>query len=154
MKFSLLIIFFSHLALSAPVACWTNEINQKTLNPYASEAEYKNDLLNWLNQSSEVNPFMLVRAYQVYVQEKARALTLESDKMSHCYMGCRMRQETNFKTVRYVAWLKEKKDLTDCDPNTHFEVKDFEATILGGALEVPTAADCVTTCRIELPKIL
>ncbi len=154
MKISLLILLISQLSFGAVNACWMSEENPRTKRPYASEIDYKNDLSSWQNLATIVNPFQLIQAYQVYVQEKERSLTLESDKMSHCFIGCQMRQKTNFQTVQYVAWLKELRDLKDCDPRSHFEVKDFEATVLGGRIEAPTAEDCVTTCRVELPKVL
>lgn len=131
-----------------------NEENPKTKKPYTSEVAYNNDLTAWQSLKTSVNPFLLFQAYQIYMQEKERSLTLESDKMSHCYIGCQMRQKTNFQTVQYVAWLKELRDLKDCKLSSHFEVKDFEATVLGGAFEVATAQDCVAICRMELPQIL
>ena len=145
--------FFCNSLFAATDACWKNEINPTTQKTYSSQAEYQNDLAKWNKQSNWVNPIQLARAYQVYVQEKAHSLTLESDKMSHCYIGCRIRQKTDFKTVRYVAWLKEKQDLTDCDPNSHFEIQDFNATILGGVYLVTTAEQCLSTCRQELPRL-
>lgn len=144
----------SQLSFGAGEACWKKEENPKTKRPYASESDYKKDLSNWQRLATIVNPIHLAQAYQVYVQEKERSLTLESDKMSHCFIGCQMRQKTNYQTVYYVAWLKELRDLKDCNPSSHFEVKDFEATILGGGFEVPTANGCVEVCRTELPKIL
>lgn len=151
---SLLLMLISQLSFGAVKACWMNEENPRTKKPYASATEYNSDLSTWQNLVTPVNPLQLILAYHVYLQEKQRSLTLESDKMSHCYFGCRMRQRTNYQTVQYVAWLKELRDLKDCDPSSHFEVKDFEATVLGGGIEAPTAEDCVTTCRLELPKVL
>ncbi len=131
-----------------------NEKNPKTKKFYTSEATYNSDLTAWQNLITPVNPFLLFQAYQIYIQEKERSLTLKSDKMSHCYIGCQIRQKTNFQTVQYVAWLKEFRDLKDCNPRSHFELDDFEATILGGGLEAPTAAGCVALCQMELHQIL
>lgn len=52
-----------------------------------------------------------------------------NDKWLYCYIGCRIAEETNDDTAKYAAWRKEWKDLTDGDPNPHFEEADYDAMI-------------------------
>ena len=153
MRKILFVILLSQAALAAENTCWQHEINAQTQQIYSSEIEYNQDKHNWHTRTSWANPILLLKAYKVYQQEKANSQTLETDKMSHCYMGCRMRQRTDLRTVRYVAWMKEAMDLSDCNPESHFEVADFNATVLGGTFQLPNAASCVQKCRAELPRI-
>lgn len=78
-------------------------------------------------------PWHLVKAYSVYKNEKTQAERMSSDKRAHCYIGCRIAQETNYETADYVGWLKEKRDLSDCNPKTHFDEEDYKATIRGAS---------------------
>lgn len=73
----------------------------------------------------------LLKAKKIVDAEQAYALTLGNDKTAHCYLGCRIGEDVNFETAHFFAWKKEYSDATDCDANTHFDVADYEATIIG-----------------------
>jgi hypothetical protein len=89
-------------------------------------------MLEWI----EIQPPLpamshLRKAKEVIDTEQDYALTLGTDKRAHCYMGCRISEDVNFETAKFAAWQKEYNDATDCDPETHFEVADYDATIDG-----------------------
>ncbi len=127
--------------------CWTKEENPKTLKPYTSQAEWSVDLETWSRkQQPQFNVIQLIKAYGVYKKELPKAQTFPNDKMEHCFIGCRISQETNLKTARYVGWLKEDLDLTDCKLTTHFDPKDFTATLRGAEAGQNKKVKCEDVC--------
>lgn len=99
-------------------------------------------------------PFRLAHAYLIYRDETDNLKRIRNDKVAHCYIGCRIAQDVDVPTVLYVAWLKEKRDLTDCRAKSHFDEADERATILGADLapSAPDAASCLPVCRKALGK--
>lgn len=132
---SVIFYFVSVLAQaqnSQPVACWKTEINYKTNKIYTSEKAYEAHRAYWsaFNKVTP-DPFSLSRAFFVYKSEIKKTEKFSKDKVKHCYLGCRISAETDVPTTQYVAWSKEQDDITDCRVRTHFEIKDYEATVDG-----------------------
>ena len=97
----------------------------------------------------------LMKAYNVYTKEKKIADSLKNDKKAHCYMGCRIAQEVNFKTAEYVGWMKEDQDIRDCKASTHFDEADFVATVKGAEL-AQSALDgkaCFSSCQKSVRRL-
>ena len=148
-------IFLSILVLGAPVwaaDCFLSEINPHTKKIYASEKVYSADIEKWQTKMPE-NPGMpaLVQAYAIYSKEKPAADALKSDKKAHCFIGCRISQELDFKVASYVGWFKEDQDVRDCNKKTHFDPADFIAT-LKGAQAGQSATDakaCLSACTTK-----
>lgn len=86
----------------------------------------------------------LLKAKKIVDAEKDYALSLGTDKTAHCYLGCRVNGEVNFQTAQFLAWQKEHSDATDCNPDTYFDVADYEATLFGAQL---ASNECVNTCK-------
>lgn len=113
-------------------ACWESEINYQTGQVYTSEKTYNDHRAYWSTFNKVTpDPFGLSKAYFVYKAEIKKTEKFSKDKVKHCYMGCRISAETDLPTAKYVAWNKEQDDITDCKVQTHFEVKDYEATVDG-----------------------
>lgn len=74
---------------------------------------------------------LLLKAKKIVDAEQDYALQLGTDKTAHCYLGCRISENVNFETAKFSAWQKEYNDATDCNPNTYFDVSDYDATIVG-----------------------
>lgn len=133
---------------SSDPLCWTKEIDPATNLPYSSHQIWSQDVENWRHQQVPLaNIVSLFKAFTVYQKEKQNTLPFGNDKLSHCYIGCRISQETNSKTAIYVGWLKEERDIKDCNLETHFELGDFEATEKGANLGQNKQIDCGTACR-------
>ncbi len=151
----ILFISFSLSALalaeaSADNACWQNEYNPLTKAVYESDAVYQEQLADWkATEPESAHPLKLMTAYNVYKNEKDKSLSLGNDKMAHCYIGCRIHQKTDARTMTYVGWYKEMQDITDCKKATHFEEEDFLATISGAEVNSSSAAKCVEFCQEE-----
>ena len=113
-------------------ACWENEINYMTSKVYTSETLYNEHRKYWSAfNKSRPDPFFLSKAYFVYKAEIKKTEKFSKDKVKHCYMGCRISAETDLPTAEYIAWNKEQDDITDCKVQTHFEIKDYDATVDG-----------------------
>lgn len=143
------VLFLSLISISSLAnesICWKSEINPTSQKVYTSSSSYQNHLNQWkLNKPKVPNLFYMGLAYMTYEKEKKTSLSLGSDKQAHCYMGCRIAQETNYSTALYVGWYKEHKDLLDCQKPTHFEPLDFEATKLG-AQAATNNINCIEFC--------
>jgi|GEM_PF-1336547 hypothetical protein len=150
------VIIFSFTALLSVQAfavegeCFRSEINPKTQKVYTSEKVYQADIDQWQTRAPE-SPGMaaLMKAYNIFTKEKKIADSLKNDKKAHCYIGCRISQDVNFKTAEYVGWMKEDQDIRDCKAGTHFDELDLIATIKGAEFG-QTAADakaCLTSCQ-------
>lgn len=130
--FFLLILGFSSLAQAQDPLCYQKEKNPVTRQVFQSEDEYNSVREAWAHRHPGTgNPFSLIKAYKIYKNEKTKAERMGTDKLAHCYMGCRISQETSFATADYVGWLKEDRDITDCNVSTHFDEDDYEATRRG-----------------------
>lgn len=139
-----------------PPGAAASQANQKTC--FDSEGFHSYD--EWAAANREwtakrpplPNPVLAYEAMKLVNQERPFALQrFHFDKAMHCYIGCRLAQETNFRTAKFGAWEKERRDLNDCDANSHFELADYEVTVLGAqiGLTVKTATECVTACDRE-----
>jgi hypothetical protein len=151
--FLLIACSFSFAHADGGDVCYKGEINAKTKKVYASYDEWAMDLEEW-TEKEPPRPSMwhLYKAYSVYKEQLPTATKLKKDKVEHCYMGCMIAQATSQDTVRYVAWLKESRDLQDCSKSTHFEEADFIATLLGGQIgaTATTPEECVDACQNPL----
>lgn len=94
-------------------------------------------------------PIDLMRAYSLYKKEKAQAEKLGNDKRAHCFLGCRISQHTDYHTADYVGWLKEDRDISDCNPRSHFDEEDYRATVRGAQIgeSQNEAATCIQACK-------
>lgn len=146
---SLILCFFSvavYAQNNHQAACWKSEINYKTNKVYTSEKPCNAHRVYWSTfNKSTPDPISLSKAYFVYKAEIKKTEKFSKDKVKHCYMGCRISAEIDLPTAEYVAWNKEQDDITDCKLKTHFEVKDYEATV-DGAQHPGTALACEKYC--------
>ncbi len=144
-----LIFICSTQALAAPL-CFQQEYNLPKGQVFASEQEYNDIKVRWQQQDPGFgNPLSLVKAYAIYRQEKDYAQKLGSDKRAHCYLGCRIAQETSYKTADYVGWLKEERDLGDCNLKSRYDEEDYRATVQGAQFgeNQSEASSCVRACK-------
>ncbi|MBL7545738.1 MAG: hypothetical protein JNL11_18100 [Bdellovibrionaceae bacterium] len=146
------LFFLSTLrAFAADDLCWTKEEDPNSKQPYASLHIWQHERSHWLRfQKSQYNIIELVKAYQVYKQERDRANAFRDDKLAHCFIGCRVSQTTSLRTARYIGWLKEARDLTDCKIETHFEIADYEATVKGAMFGENKKVNCEQACKTNL----
>jgi len=144
------LLLMTSLAAAAPVACHTQEINPGTLEPYSTAQAYNAVVKNWQSRQPD-HPGMisLGKAFAVYRSEKATLNKMRNDKQAHCYAGCRISQEVNYRTAEYVAWLKEDRDVKDCKKTSHFDNLDFIATVDGAQLGQSAVDDiaCMAGCK-------
>ena len=147
---SFLFILLMSAQAFAESECYTQEINPCTNKVYASLEQYNTDKQEWASIAPE-SPglFALAKAYGIYSREKDFANKLRNDKRAHCYIGCRLSQEMNYRVAEYVGWLKEDRDIKDCNKSTHFDPADYKATRAGATFgESQTdAAGCVAVCK-------
>lgn len=146
---SLILCFFSvavYAQNNNQAACWKSEINYKTNKVYTSEKPYNAHRVYWSTfNKATPDPISLSKAYFVYKAEIKKTEKFSKDKVKHCYMGCRISAEIDLPTAEYVAWNKEQDDITDCKLKTHFEVKDYEATV-DGAQHPGSVTACEKYC--------
>ncbi|MGZ3769990.1 MAG: hypothetical protein ACXVCP_16000 [Bdellovibrio sp.] len=139
-------LFASTVALAG--ACYEQEINFKTGKIFASYDEYQSELQRWEEKApSTPSYYSLMKAYLLYKNDKDFALKIKNDKVAHCFMGCRISQYTDYHTADYVGWLKEKKDLKDCNINTHYDEYDYVATVRGAQIGENSSASCLSSCK-------
>lgn len=69
----------------------------------------------------------------------------ENDKIRHCVAGCFIAKKLDYKSAALVGWLKELQDSSDCSKNTHFEIKDYDATVIGA--KAAKNKDCDKFCK-------
>jgi hypothetical protein len=96
------------------------------------------------------NPVHAFEALRLVKKEQAFARRrFKSDKQMHCYVGCRIAQDTDFTTAQFAAWEKERRDLTDCNGDSHFEELDYTVTVWGAHLGVASSSsgECISTCE-------
>lgn len=150
----MIFIFILNLLMSphnsfAQSSCGETEINPYTGQVFGAEA-WGETLDLWdRQQPPSASLWSLFWAHQVYQKELSEANTLKNDKRKHCYIGCRIAQETSIEVSTYVGWLKESEDLQDCDRKTFFEPLDYQSTV-DGALHSEKAVDsqaCMDYCR-------
>lgn len=127
------ILFLSSTAF-AQDACFEKEKNVLTKKIF-TEKEWTTALDDW-NAQEPTDPgiLQLLFAWKVYNDELPTANKFKGDKRKHCYIGCRISQDVAFETAVYVAWYKEKEDLTDCAKGTLFELRDHDVTLQGAEL--------------------
>lgn len=147
----LLILLTSSLsAMAAKPLCYQQEIHPHTGKVFQSQQEYEGFLADWSRQEPPpANPFFLMKAYGIYNREKAVSLSLGNDKTAHCYLGCRISMDVNLKTAIYVGWLKEQRDITDCNRSSSFETADYDATVHGAEMgtSLRSAEECQRACK-------
>lgn len=142
-------------AALADELCWTKEANPTTGQPYSSHSEWDNEVQSWKQkQPVQLNIFQLARAYAIYKNEHATANGFKNDKLAHCYIGCRISQTVSYKTAIFLAWYKEHLDLTDCELNSHFEYKDYDATLIGAHAGKNKSTECASACPSLLEQNL
>ena len=100
---------------------------------FASEAAWSAQLRDWKNEAPPFpGPLNAWRGYETAKREQDFARNhFRNDKQQHCYVGCRITQDVNFDTSQYAGWEKERRDLTDCNSGTRFEIADYSATVAG-----------------------
>jgi hypothetical protein len=135
-------------------SCYLHEIDARTNRPFETRQAYDAELDRWNRVSRPaVGPIDLLVAYRAYRSGKPFAEALGTDKAMHCYIGCMISLATSAKVTDYVGWLKEYQDLTDCDPTTHFEDADSDATSRGARLGARDHSECSNLCVREFdPK--
>lgn len=122
----------AHADVYSKEACWLAE-------GFESDAVYQQTLSQWkATQPPHPGYYDLYQSWNTYRFEMdTRVPNLptitRSDKSLHCYIGCRISQDVNEPSGVYTGWLKEKRDLTDCDSGTHFEIIDSTVTTWGAA---------------------
>ena len=149
------VFHFLVLMASASDMCWEQERNPYSKATY-TEAEWQEHTQAWdERQPEEPSLLSLFWAHQTYKQELETANTLKNDKRKHCYIGCRIAQDTSLEVSTYVGWLKESEDLSDCNRKTLFETLDYQSTIEGaeqGSL-VSEPQECYDFCEsYKAPK--
>ena len=152
---NLTILFLSLLQISCASTanannCWQNEVDPLTKKPFQTEYDYNNFKKNWDKQKPTTpNPFLLLKAFATYKSEQQTADSFKNDKAAHCYIGCRIAQDTNYECADYAGWKKESDDLTDCKLQSYFEEEDYLATIAGAesGLENPEKNHCREFCH-------
>ena len=130
--------------------CWQNEADPLTQKPFQSEYDYNNLKKNWNSQKPVTpNPFQLIKAFATYKKEQSTADAFKNDKAAHCYIGCRIAQDTNYECADYAGWKKENDDLTDCQLQSYFEEEDYLATIAGAnaGKDNPVKNFCIEYCQ-------
>lgn len=139
-------------AAFAGSACYTGEVDPKTNRVFTSVEEYNSTLQEWRALAPQ-SPHILIlaRAYAVYASEKKNALAIGNDKQAHCYIGCRISQETTYRVAEFVGWLKEDRDIKDCRKQSHFDPADYTATVEGAQLgqSQPDATACLQSCKLN-----
>ncbi len=145
------VLGIAQLATSAALAgtpCWKAE-------GFPSSASFDRQKRDWRAEAVPAPaPWHMLTAYNVFKDERAYALTrFKSDKQVHCYMGCRIAQDANFHTAQWAGWKKEDKDLNDCSSGSHFEIMDYQVTVLGAhyGLDAKTQEACVASCDRPFP---
>ena len=144
---ALSILLFSGSAF-AQQACYETEKNVTTKKMF-TEDEWNAALEDWdAQEPKDPGILKLFYAWNVYNKELPTANTFKGDKRKHCYIGCRIAQDVSYETAVYVAWYKEKEDLTDCKKNSYFEHRDYEITIEGAELAKKSkdAKYCLDEC--------
>ncbi|MBU6376738.1 MAG: hypothetical protein KGQ59_12120 [Bdellovibrionales bacterium] len=118
---------------------------------FPSSSQWRKQIRRW-NDVRPLSP-SLWETYQAYsVAKKERPFAqkhFRNDKQMHCYIGCRIAQDTSLKAAQFVGWAKERRDLTDCDSGTHFEEFDYWVTVRGAELgrAFSSASDCIYWCE-------
>lgn len=153
LMFSLLI---TPQLLFAQDQCWQREVDPYSGKLYSAES-WNETLQLWdQQQPPQASLWSLFWAHQTYQKELAAAQTLNNDKRKHCFIGCRIAQETSIEVSIYVGWLKESEDLQDCDKETFFEPLDYQSTV-DGALVAESSSDsrkCMDYCSTyKAPKV-
>lgn len=144
------VVFSANTSLAQSKACYQKELNQKTKKVFSSQEEYDATRIDWQYRSpGRANPIYLWRAYNLYKKEQQKALALGNDKRAHCYIGCRIAQETDFHTADYVGWYKEERDLNDCKASTQFDELDYLSTVRGAEIGVQQdeGSTCARSCK-------
>jgi hypothetical protein len=143
--------FMSAMAL-AEEECWRKEIDPATRRIYQNAAQWEADKKVLVAKYPPMpNLFNLQKGYRVGLEESRKAARMRPDKRQHCYVGCRIANEAGHDVAVYAAIYKEDKDINDCNPRTHYDLKDIDATIAGAdiARGAPGLADgkfCNTKC--------
>jgi hypothetical protein len=134
-------------------SCWQNEFDFASQAMFASELEYDRLSIDWKKvEPPSPDPVSLAYAYSIYKNEQTTARAMGNDKAQHCYFGCRFSQRLSYQTANYLAWLKENRDLHDCNTGTRFEPQDYEATMNGAEIgrSYRTKQACVDFCSQAL----
>ncbi|MBY0386153.1 hypothetical protein K2X05_13420, partial [bacterium] len=115
-----------------------------------TEDQWYEHLEKWENKAPPSPGLLsLFKAHQTYKKELSTAQKLKNDKKKHCYIGCRIAQDTSLDVSTYVGWLKESEDIQDCDKKTFFEPLDFKSTVDGAEQAVVSSEPsfCFDYCQ-------
>lgn len=152
---SILICTLINLVSYAEAApCYKREVNPSTSKRYTSSKKWRTDRDAW-DANEPAKPSLIELAYGNHIAEsvKATAESLGNDKAAHCYTGCRIAKDTNYKTAVYAGWYKESQDIKDCKASTHFDQADYDATELGAEIGDGKNSNCKRSCTREFPPI-
>jgi hypothetical protein len=137
---------FAEPAADRSARCWQDE-------GFPTEADYRRELERWSAKGMGSPPLsQQLRAWEIYRREGKMALDhYRNDKKAHCYMGCRIAQEADYRTAEWAGWKKEYRDLSDCDARSRFEVADYDATLTGAmyGLGTDSARECLEFCASD-----
>jgi len=156
-RVTLIGLFFSISAFANTSAdeCYQHETDPRTGWIYQNRAQWEADRKDlWKVTPRMPSILRLKRGYDVAMVESVKSRGIGSDKRQHCYVGCRIAAEVGADIAEYAAYYKEHKDISDCDPHTHFDLADISATLKGaeaGAMH-SVKADAAF-CRLECRKI-
>ncbi len=127
----------------ATAACWIVE-------GFRSATEWQNKKRDWNRARPKLpRPLLAMQGLETSSRERDFAiLHFDSDKKMHCYLGCRIAQETDFATAQFAAWEKERRDLDDCRSDSHFETLDYDFTLWGAywGVSATSPSECESAC--------
>jgi hypothetical protein len=115
----------------------------------ACDGDYQEVVDLWqMQEPTYPGALKLGRAYLLYKNLLSVLSKIKNDKVKHCYIGCEIAKNIDYITAEYTGWLKEDRDLKDCNPRTKFDFLDYLATINGARISVsaPEVA-CLLECR-------
>ena len=125
-------LFLSSVLAVAEEECWRKEIDPSTRRIYQNAAQWEADKKALAAKYPPMpNLYKLQVGYRVGLEESRKASRMRPDKRQHCYVGCRIANEAGHDVAVYAAYYKEDKDINDCNPRTHYDLKDITATIAG-----------------------
>lgn len=155
MKALLILVFIAHaMPAFSKGQCIDVEVHPETREKM-SESQWQRAHQEWVDEEPKNPGYLnLLLAYGVYSAEKRRLGKLRGDKRKHCYMGCRIARRISLNTAIYVAWYKEYEDLTDCNPKTFFEWRDYEFTVDGAeaGASMGNTGNCMKYCQNQPRK--
>lgn len=158
-KVTLIALFFPICAFAGEndPDCYSKEIDFHTGRRYQNQQQWDADRAELWKAAPRMplNIMAVKKGYEVGQIESVNSKGIGSDKRQHCYVGCRIADEAGYDVAEFAAYYKEKKDITDCNPKTHFDLNDIAATLQGAQLasKAKDKADA-DYCRKECRKLI